>query len=66
LRLKQNEIKEITESLQPSTAMAVFSTVIFILFLGFCHAAEDEFPRKFTLNTGFDIPAIGCECCLSV
>jgi hypothetical protein len=36
------------------------SALVIFIFVGFCLAA-DEFPSKFTLNTGFDIPAIGCK-----
>ena len=35
--------------------------MIFISLTIVCFAEESEFLGKFTLNTGFDIPAIGCK-----
>lgn len=34
---------------------------IFACLILFVLAEDNDFPRKFTLNTGYDIPAIGCK-----
>jgi hypothetical protein len=50
--------RKVSAVLKMSKAIAV---VIFACLALFCFAEESEFPRKFTLNTGHDIPAIGCK-----
>jgi hypothetical protein len=42
-------------------AVNLLSVIIFISMFGLFSSEEANFPKTFKLNSGFDIPYIGCE-----